>query len=89
MEIQHDRDGQRFLKRLPEGEAELTYAEEDGVLDLQHTFVPSASRGRGVGGSLAAHAFGHAREKGLRVRATCHFVQGWLKRNPGQGDIVV
>lgn len=88
MEIEHDREGRRFVKQLPEGKAELTYAEDDGVLDLQHTFVPSAARGKGVGGSLAARAFDHARAEGLKVRPTCPFVQGWVKRNPERADLV-
>jgi predicted GNAT family acetyltransferase len=83
--VRHDPEGSRFVVDLPDGEAELVYGDfTEGVLDLQHTEVPSAGRGRGVGDALVRAALGYARERGARVMATCPYVQAWLRRHPGE-----
>lgn len=81
--VQHDRQRNRFHVPLADGEAELVHAPIDGdVLDLQHTEVPPSGRGHGVGDALVRAALGYAGERGLRVVATCPYVQTWLRRHP-------
>jgi uncharacterized protein len=83
--VEHDPDHSRFVVRLPDGEAELLYAPfGDDVLDLQHTEVPPSGRGKGVGDALVRAALGYARAQGLRVMATCPYVQKWLRRHPAE-----
>ena len=70
---------------LDDGEAELRYAPfGDDMLDLQHTEVPPSGKGRGIGDALVRAALGYARDQGLRVVATCPYVQTWLKRHPDE-----
>lgn len=88
MEIEHQPDRQRWVAQTPEGEAELTYAERDGVLDLQHTFVPRAARDQGVAGALAERAMRYAREHGKRVVPSCPFVRSWLQDHPEHRELV-
>jgi predicted GNAT family acetyltransferase len=54
----------------------------DDILDLQHTEVPASAKGQGVGDALVRRALAYARERGLRVMATCPYVQAWLRRHP-------
>jgi len=68
---------------LADGDAELLYGMfGDDVIDLQHTEVPPSGKGQGVGDALVRAALAYARERGLRVMATCPYVQAWLRRHP-------
>jgi hypothetical protein len=85
MTIQHDAQGHRFVLPLADGEARLVYGYfSDEILDLQHTEIPASGHGQGVGDALVRAALAYAREHGLRVIATCPYVQAWLKRHPGE-----
>jgi predicted GNAT family acetyltransferase len=86
--IEHDAAAHRFVDRLAEGDAYLSYTSANGALDLQHTVVPAAARGRGVGESLVQAAMAHAREQGVRVIPSCPFVQSWLDEHPDARDLV-
>jgi predicted GNAT family acetyltransferase len=83
--VRHEPEHSRFVVQLPDGEAELLYQPfAENVLDLHHTTVPPSGRGRGVGDSLVRAALTYARERGMRVMATCPYVQAWLRRHPGE-----
>jgi len=89
MEIENDSAQSRFVARLPEGEGELIYKRLGRTLELVHTEVAPALRGRGVGEALAQGAIEHARAEGLRIVATCPYVQHWLAKHPEHRDLVV
>jgi uncharacterized protein len=81
--VRHDPDHSRFYLSLADGDAELIYAPfSDDVLDLQHTELPPSGQGRRLGDALVRAALAYAREHGMRVMATCPYVQGWLRRHP-------
>jgi uncharacterized protein len=81
--VQHRESGKRFTARTGSGIAYISYERPDEqTIDLQHTVVPEADRGRGVGHALVEAAMNHARENGLRVVPTCPFVKGWLEKHP-------
>ena len=83
LSVRHDPERARFVVDLPDGHAELHYGEfAPDVLDLQHTEVPPAGRGKGVGDALVRAALAYALERGARVMATCPYVQAWLRRHP-------
>ena len=85
MTVEHDPGRSRFFVRLADGEAELLYQPfSDDVLDLQHTEIPPSARGRGVGDLLVRAALAYARDGGMRVIATCPYVQLWLRRHPAE-----
>jgi predicted GNAT family acetyltransferase len=53
------------------------------VLDLYHTEVPPADRGKGIADQLLAGVFRHAQEVGVAVRPSCSYVsETWLPRHP-------
>lgn len=81
--IEHRVDEQRFVVEMDGEEAELTYRPvDDGTLEYDHTFVPDAFRGRGVGARLVKHALDYARDQGYTVVPTCPFVTEFAERKP-------
>jgi uncharacterized protein len=89
VDVQHREDAKRFTARTPSGLAYVSYAEPDErTLDLQHTVVPEADRGQGVGGALVRSAIRYARERGKRVIPTCPFVKAWLEGHLDQAAVL-
>lgn len=66
----------------------LDYRRGEEVVEYVHTFVSQQARGRGIGGELVQGALEDARHRGLKVRATCPFVAGWLAHHAGYRDLV-
>lgn len=56
---------------------------------ITHTEVLPAYEGRGIGGTLVAHALEDARGRGLRVRPLCSFVRSYVDRHPEYQDLMV
>jgi hypothetical protein len=83
--VRHDPEHSRFYLPLADGDAELIYAPfSDDVLDLQYAELPPSGQGRGIGDALVRAALAYAREQGMRVMATCPYVQAWLRRHPDE-----
>lgn len=59
----------------------LTFYTKNGALALNHTEVPPALRGKGVGEVLAQAALNYARDRGLQVKPYCPFVAAFIKRH--------
>ena len=89
MNVEDDAAHSRFVVRLPEGEGELVYRRiPPRTLELVHTEVAPALRGRGVAEALAEAAVARARGEGLSIIATCPYVQRWLAKHPEHRDLV-
>jgi predicted GNAT family acetyltransferase len=87
--VEHDPKRNRFVARFPEGDAELAYVRvAAGTLDLTHTFVPPALRGRGIAEALVRAALAHARQQHLKLIPTCPYVARWLDRHPQERELV-
>ena len=80
----------RFEAHGPDGALAgfLEYIRGDDLVIYPHTEVDPAFEGQGVGGTLARAALEDARARGLKVRASCPFVAGWLVRHPEYKDLV-
>ena len=89
MAIEHLTVHHRFVARLPEGDAVLTYRLTQNRLDIRTTYVPPAARGRGTGGALVEAALLHARAEGLKVIPTCSYVDPWVAAHPEYRDLLV
>ncbi|MDO7877773.1 GNAT family N-acetyltransferase [Hymenobacter sp. ASUV-10] len=82
MAIQHNPTDQEFTTTRDRYDAELAYARPaDGVIDFTHTYVDENLRGQGVAEELARTALAYAREHHLKVRTTCKFMAGFVKRH--------
>jgi hypothetical protein len=90
MPATHDPERHRFVFPTPHGEAKLVYRQRrDGTLDLQHTFVPEATRGGTIASDLVKAAVLHATTHGIKLKATCPYVQSWLARHPEAQELFV
>jgi uncharacterized protein len=89
MQIEHIPAHHRFIVRLPEGDAVLTYrVSATGGWDIRSTFVPLPARSRGIGGALVQAALVHARAEGRQVVPTCWFVGTWVAEHPEFRDVL-
>ena len=80
--IEHDPQGHRFCAKLEGYEACLMYRRQDKDIDLYHTYVPEAFRGRGLAEKLCKAGFEYAKANGLTVIPSCAYISGaYLKRH--------
>jgi hypothetical protein len=78
----------RFEAYLDGETAFAEYVLHNGAMVLPHTVVPDAFAGQGVGSTLARAALGYAREHGLKVKPSCPFIAGYIKKHPEWQDLV-
>ena len=82
MSIKHDEANQEFTASQDGHSGELAYARpSEQVIDFTHTFVDEALRGQGVADELARAALAYAREQHLKVKTTCTFMAGFVKKH--------
>jgi predicted GNAT family acetyltransferase len=68
--------------------AELTYSKsDDNSINIDHTEVDESLRGQGVGQKLVKESVEFAREKGLKITATCPYASKLLSRNSEYSDV--
>ena len=85
MSIQHDAENQEFTTTRDGHTGELAYARpSETLIDFTHTFVDEALRGQGVADELARTALAYAREHKLKVKTTCTFMAGFVKRHQAE-----
>lgn len=90
LQVQHDTDGCELFIEMPDcnDRAYLQYERgPDGMLDLQHTVVPEAFRGRGVAKILAKAAFDFVVEQDTNMKLTCWYLQKYIKDNPSSEHV--
>ncbi len=58
------------------------------LIIIDHTGVPDALRGKGVGQALAAHAIAAAREGGWKIIPLCPFFKAQALRHEEWRDVV-
>ena len=89
MQVEHLERESRFVVRMDDEDAELTYQQVGArLIEVQHTYVPKSERGHGVAEALAEAAFQFARERGYRVVPSCPFVRRWLATHPEEAKLV-
>ena len=80
--VTHDEPARRFRVTLQGYEACLMYRLSGNEMDLYHTYVPEAFRGRGVADKLCKAAFEYAKAKGLIAVPSCSYIsEAYLKRH--------
>lgn len=79
----------RFVCRLGDDEAELTYSRAGRkLMIIDHTEVPAAFRGTGTGLALVARAVADARAAGLKLLPLCPFAAAQFRRHPEWADVL-
>lgn len=87
--VVHDEEGQRFFVAEAGEVAELTYRTAGNQIIFQHTGVPSALEGRGIGSALAKAGLNYAQRQGMGVVPLCPFVRSYIERKPEYQPLVV
>ena len=79
----------RYYTIVEGHEAEVTYSRASPRLVIvDHTGVPDALRGKGVGQALAAHAVDAARKGGWKIMPLCPFFKAQALRHEDWHDVV-
>ena len=69
--------------------AEMTFSRSSPqLIIIDHTAVPDALRGKGVGQALAAHAIEEARKGGWKIIPLCPFMRAQAQRHPDWQDVI-
>ncbi len=79
----------RYVYRSGGNEAELTFSKAgDKLVIIDHTGVPAAFRGQGVGQALVARAAADFRAAGKKVLPLCPFAASQFRRHPEWADLL-
>lgn len=81
-----------FLEREGGGEhlAKIVWrAAGDGVIEVHHTFTDPSLRGQGVARTLVEAVAAYARERELKIRATCSYAHSVLSKSDDHRDLLV
>lgn len=69
--------------------AEMTYSRLGATrIIIDHTEVPDAFRGQGVGVALVARAVADARTEGVKITPLCPFAAAQFRRHPDWHDVL-
>ena len=81
--------GGRWVATLDGHEAEMTYSRASAsLIIIDHTGVPDALRGRGVGAVLVRRAVEDARREGFKILPLCPFAKSQFERHPEWKDVL-
>ena len=86
---QTDALGRYAYKQGDGPEAEMTLVKSEGLWIIDHTAVPEAYRGQGVGKRLVTRAVEDARAAGIRILPLCPFAKAQFERHPEWSDVLV
>lgn len=80
----------RYSVRAPDGsEAEMTYSKlGNDTIIIDHTLVPDAFRGQGMGLKLVQRGVDDARTAGKKIIPLCPFAAAQFKRHPEWVDVL-
>lgn len=69
--------------------AEVTFPTgEDGIADINHTYVDESLRGQGIAPQLLQAAAQELRAQGKKTRLTCSYAVSWFQKHPEEQDLV-
>ena len=88
MTIEHDEAAGRFRVQVHGHLCVCDYRLRDGTMFITHTEVAPELEGQGIAAELVRTALAHARERGLKVRPLCSYVQAYVRRHPEVQDLL-
>lgn len=81
--------GRYVVRGMNGAEAEMTFTKVgEHQLIIDHTEVPDAFRGQGVGAQLVARAVEDARAAGKTIIPLCPFAAAQFRRHPEWADVL-
>lgn len=90
IELEENGSKGRYVLRGPDGaEAEMTFTRVGAAqFIIDHTGVPDAFRGQGVGLRLVSRAVEDARAAGRKIIPLCPFAAAQFRRHPEWADVL-
>lgn len=86
--VRDNTDEQRFELAIEGQTAFVYYERTPGIITFKHTDVPLVLEGRGVASRLIKGALEQVRAHGMKVKAECPFVAGYLAKHPEFSDLI-
>lgn len=80
--------GHRYELDAPEGVSFADYRDIAGVRVILHVETPAEARGRGYAQKLMDAIVAEARERSLRLRASCSYAVAYFRRHPNTHDVL-
>jgi predicted GNAT family acetyltransferase len=78
----------RFELEVAGATAFASYRLNGSNIIFDHTIVPDALSGRGIGSRLIHGALDAVRAKGLKVVPICQFVRAYIEKHPEEQDLL-
>jgi len=88
LDITHNQEANRFETSIDGKTGYISYQERGDTLVYDHTIVPQALGGRGVGSALVKHALDYAREHNKKIVPQCSFVSSYINKHPDYQDLI-
>ena len=88
IDIIHNEQNNRFETTIDGQTGYISYQNQGNALIYDHTIVPQALGGRGVGSALVKHALNYARENDKKVIPQCSFVASYINKHAEYQDLV-
>lgn len=89
--MQFETEAGRLYARDGEGRlvAEVTFPQvEEGIVEINHTFVDESLRGQGVAGQAMEAVAALLREKGWKARPSCSYAAKWFRSHSEYSDVL-
>lgn len=81
--------GGRYVASVDGHEAEMTYSNAGAsLIIIDHTGVPDALRGKGVGEKLVLRAVEDARKDGKKIMPLCPFARAQIEKHKDWQDVL-
>lgn len=88
IDISHNEQAKRFETTIDGHTGYISYQERGNSFVYDHTIVPEALGGRGIGSVLVKHALDYAREHDKKVVPQCSFVSSYINKHPDYQDLL-
>ena len=89
IEVIHDIAKQKFYAVIDDLESHLEYVKVNNVLNLIHTYVPNALRGKGIASKIVKVALTYAEENNLKIIPSCSYVAAYIQRHKEYEELLV
>lgn len=86
--IKHNNQEQRFEVHLEGHVGYMSYQLYEDRIEYDHTIVPKALGGRGIGTELVKYGLAYARVNHLHVIPTCSFVAAFINKHEVFQDLL-
>jgi len=88
LDIKHNEQSKRFETTVKGQTGYISYQQRGDSLIYDHTIVPQALGGQGIGSALVKHALDYARRHNKKVVPQCSFVASYIDKHPDYQDLI-